>query len=121
MNVEEIREYFLSKKAATESTPFDNVTLVFKVQNKMFGLLPLDSASEGNLSFNVKCDPEKAIRLREEFHFVNPGFHMNKKHWNTISIQDPITQKQIIEWIDDSYDLIVAKLSRKLRDELGDY
>ena len=118
MNVEEIREYFLSKKAATESTPFDDVTLVFKVQNKMFGLLPLDSAMEANMSITVKCDPEKAIKLREEFHFVKPGFHMNKKHWNTISIQDPITQKQITEWIDDSYDLIVASLSRKLREEL---
>ncbi|OYT11172.1 MAG: hypothetical protein B6I18_05285 [Bacteroidetes bacterium 4572_112] len=71
MNVEEIREYFLSKKAATESTPFDDVTLVFKVQNKMFGLLPLDSAMEGNMSITVKCDPEKAIKLREDFHFVS--------------------------------------------------
>ena len=118
MNIEEIREYFLSKKGATESTPFDDVTLVFKVQNKMFGLLPLDSAKDGNLSINVKCDPEKAIQLREEFHFVKPGYHMSKKHWNTIIIQEPISKQHIKDWIDDSYNLIVAKLSRKLREEL---
>ncbi len=114
MNIEEIRDYFLSKKATTESTPFDDVTLVFKVMNKMYGLM----GTTGDLSINVKCDPDKAIELREEYHFVKPGFHMNKKHWNTITIQDPITNKQIKEWIDDSYDLIVKGLTKKLQAEL---
>ena len=117
MNIEEIRNYFLSKKGATESTPFDDVTLVFKVQGKMFGLMPLDKSPD-ELSINVKCDPDKAIELREQFSYVKPGYHMSKKHWNTIMIQKQITNNQITEWIDDSYDLIVAKLTKKLRKEL---
>lgn len=115
MNIEEIRDYFLSKKASTEGTPFDDVTLVFKVKNKMFGLMGTDSDI---LSFNVKCDPEIAIELRELYDFVKPGSHMNKKHWNTITVQTPISNKQIMEWIDDSYDLVVSNMSKKIQEEL---
>lgn len=114
MNIEEIRNYCLSKKGAIETFPFDEVTLVFKVMDKMFGLVPLD----GDLSINLKCDPEKAIALREEFPCVQPGYHMSKKHWNTVIIDSSVSANQIYQWIDDSYNLIVGGLSKKLREEL---
>lgn len=114
MNVEELRAYCLNKKGVTESTPFDDVTLVFKVMNKMFALTDV----EGDLSVNLKCDPEKAIELRQEYDAVIPGYHMNKKHWNTIAIDGSIPAKQIQQWIDDSYDLIVRSLTKKLQEEL---
>lgn len=114
MNVETIRDYCISKKGVTESFPFDDVTLVFKVMNKMFALLSLD----GDLSINLKCDPEKAMELREQYHFVLPGYHMNKQHWNTVRIENELAEKNLKEWIDDSYDLIVASLTKKLQNEL---
>ena len=114
MITEKIRNYFLSKKATEESFPFDETTLVFKVKGKMFGLMPL----ERELTINLKCDPEKALELREEYSVVKPGFHMNKKHWNTIEIDGSIPVSKIFEWIDDSYDLVVAKLTKKQKEEL---
>ncbi len=114
MNIESLREYCLSKKGATESFPFDEVTLVFKVMNKMFALTNLD----GELSINLKCDPEKAIALREQYLFVLPGYHMNKAHWNTIEITNSVPDKLLEEWIDDSYNLIVRSLTRKQQEEL---
>ena len=117
MNIEEIRDYFISKKGTTESTPFDEVTLVFKVKNKMYGLMPMNK-NVNELSINVKCAPEKAIELREKYPFVLPGYHMSKLHWNTIMVYDALSKKQITKWIDDSYDLIVAKLPKKIRIEL---
>lgn len=115
MNIEELREYCISKKGVTESFPFDEVTLVFKVMNKMFALTGLDK----DLSINLKCDPEKAIALRAEYSVVQPGYHMNKKHWNTIYIDDSISAQQIKEWIDDSYNLIAKSLTKKLQEELN--
>lgn len=106
MNVEIIREYCLKKPYTTESFPFDNDTLVFKVLNKIFALVSLDE----NLSINLKCDPEKAIVLREHYPNVIPGYHMNKKMWNTVLIDDTIDQRLIFEWIDDSFNLIIDKL-----------
>ena len=103
MNVEEIRLYALQKENATESFPFGEGTLVFKTNGKIFLLLSLDAAE---LSFNVKCDPDKAIEQREEFpHQILPGYHMNKKHWNTILVTGLKTNflKQLI---DDSYHLV---------------
>lgn len=114
MNIEEIRKYCLSKPGTTESMPFDDVTIVFKVMNKMFLLTNLD----GDLSVNIKCDPERVHELREKYPAVSPGYHMNKNHWNTVMIDGSITDNLIYSWIDDSYDLIVEKLPRKLRDEL---
>ena len=114
MNIESLRKYCLSKKGATESFPFDEVTLVFKVMNKMFALTNLD----GELSINLKCDPEKAIALREQYLFVLPGYHMNKAHWNTIEITNSVPDKLLEEWIDDSYNLIVGSLTRKQQEEL---
>ncbi len=115
MNIEELRDYCLSKKGATEGFPFDEDILVFKVQNKMFALTGL----KGDLSVNLKCEPEQAIQLREHYPFVRPGYHMSKKHWNTIDLYKTHDDSLIKSWIDDSYNLIVASLSRKLRDELN--
>jgi predicted DNA-binding protein (MmcQ/YjbR family) len=114
MNIEELREYCLSKKAATECFPFDEVTLVFKVGGKMFALTDLES----DLSINLKCEPEKAAELREQYPAVKPGYHMNKKLWNTVEIDGSIGDKLIKEWIDDSYDLVVLSLTKKQREEI---
>ncbi|MCK4662060.1 MAG: MmcQ/YjbR family DNA-binding protein [Bacteroidales bacterium] len=114
MNIEEIREYCLSKNGATESFPFDEVTLVFKVKNKMFALMSL----EGDLSINLKNSPEIIIELREEYSSVVPGYHMNKNHWNTVYVDGTIKPELIYRWIDKSYDIIVSKLPRKTKNEL---
>ncbi|MEA3495395.1 MAG: MmcQ/YjbR family DNA-binding protein [Bacteroidota bacterium] len=110
MNIDEIREYCLSKKAVTESFPFDEVTLVFKVLDKMFLLSNLD----GDLSINIKCDPENALELRASYpDTVLPGFHMNKKHWNTIKMNSTVNDDLVKQWIDDSYSLVVSKMTKK--------
>ncbi len=109
MNIEKIRAYCLSKPEVTESFPFDETTLVFKVRNKMFALLNLEQP----LSINLKCDPEKALELREHYPFVLPGYHMNKKHWNTVLLDQPVDDVLIRSWIDDSYALVSAKLPKK--------
>lgn len=105
MNIETIRDYCLSKVGAEETLPFGPDVLVFKVNNKAFLLLPLDTE---DLRFNVKCDPELALELREQHTSVLPGFHMNKKHWNTILVDGTIPSKRIKEWIDHSYDLVAT-------------
>ena len=110
MNIEELREYVLSKQEAEESFPFGNATLVFKVRGKIFLLTGLDNSP---LQFNVKCDPEKAIALREEYSCVLPGYHMSKKHWNTIIVDNTLSNKQLKEMIDESYDLVKPKSLRK--------
>lgn len=109
MDIETLREYCLSKKGVTESFPFDDVTLVFKVNGKMFALVNLD----GDLSVNIKCDPEKAIELREHYPSVLPGYHMDKKHWNTVMIDGTVSDQLLKEWITDSYYLIVKKNFKK--------
>jgi predicted DNA-binding protein (MmcQ/YjbR family) len=107
MNAETIREYALQKLNVTESFPFDEETLVFKVDNKMFLLLSLDEAP---LRFNAKCNPDKAIELREEYpEAILPGYHMNKKHWNTIVLDGTITSKLVYQLIDESYSLVSKK------------
>ncbi len=113
MNIEELREYCIAKKFVTESFPFDEEVLVFKVMNKMFLLTNINK----DLSMNVKCDPEKAIELREQYSSVLPGWHMNKKHWNTVDIDGSISDDLLKKWIDDSYDLIVSKLPKKLQND----
>lgn len=114
MNIEEFREYCISKPGVTEEFPFDEVTLVFKVMGKMFALTNL----EGNWGINLKCDPERAIELRERFEEITPGYHMNKQHWNTVRMDGSLSTSLIRELIDDSYQLIVDKLPKKLKDEL---
>jgi predicted DNA-binding protein (MmcQ/YjbR family) len=115
MNNEEYREYCTNKPGVTEGFPFDDKVLVFKVMGKMFALCDVDLFE----SVNLKCDPDKAIELREQFEGVNPGYHMSKKHWNTIEMDGSIPDNLFREWIDDSYNLVVAKLPRKLRDQLN--
>jgi predicted DNA-binding protein (MmcQ/YjbR family) len=114
MDIVELREYCLSLPCATEDTPFDEVTLVFRVGGKLFALTDL----EGPLWVNLKCDPELAIQLREEHPSVTPGYHMSKKHWNTIQIDGSVSDKTIKEWIDHSYQLVRQSLSRKVKAEL---
>ena len=115
MNIETLREYCLSKKAVTEDFPFGESTLVFRVKNKIFLLVSLDSTP---LQFNAKCEPDKSIELREQYDAIQPGYHMNKKHWNTVVIDGSISTALIKEMIDDSYNLIVESLPKKLREEL---
>ena len=105
MNIETLREYCLSKPGAEETLPFGPDTIVYKTGGKAFLLTALDSE---NLRFNVKCDPDKAIELREEFPCVLPGWHINKKHWNTIVVDGSVSTKQLKEWIDHSYDLVTT-------------
>lgn len=110
MNIEEYREYCLAKKGTTESFPFDEQTLVFKVMGKMFALCGLERTPT---SINLKCDPEWAIELREEYSDIVAGYHMSKKHWNTVTIEDSeLSDTFIKELIDHSYDLVVAKLKK---------
>lgn len=110
MNVEQIREYCIAKADCEESFPFGPDTLVFKVQGKIFLLLSLDSSP---VSFNVKCDPDKAEELREQYDCVKPGYHMNKKHWNTITVDGSASTKLLKEWIDHSYELVAPKKKKK--------
>ncbi len=115
MNIEDLREYCISKKGTTEAFPFDEDTLVFKVMGKMFCLTSLSEPD----SINLKCDPEKAIELREQYPCVQPGYHMNKKMWNTVVIDGSVSKKLLKEWIDHSYDLVVAGLPRKVQSEMN--
>ena len=117
MNIEELREYCLEKPNSTESFPFDNETLVFKVNNKMFLLASIESQP---LQFNVKCNPEQAIELREQYPMaVLPGYHMNKKHWNTVNFEGRISDRELKLMTDHSYELVVNGLSTKQKDELN--
>ncbi len=107
INIESIREYILQKPSVTEGFPFGEDTLVFKANDKIFFLAGLNSSP---MQFNVKCDPEKAIELREEYpESVLPGYHMNKKHWNTIIVDGRLSAKQLKEMIDDSYKLVAKR------------
>ena len=116
MNIEEFRTYCLSKKLVTESFPFDETTLVFKVADKMFALTGLDRQPT---QVNLKCDPEKALQFREEYEDIIEGFHMSKKHWNTITIEGSISNELIVELINHSYDLVVKGMTKKKQKELG--
>jgi predicted DNA-binding protein (MmcQ/YjbR family) len=115
MNIEELRDYCLNLKGATEEFPFDEFSLVLKVKGKMFGLIPLDNPET---QISLKCDPERAITLREEFSAIVPAWHFNKKHWNTVVIDPTISRTFLVELINHSYELVVAGLPKKLREEL---
>lgn len=115
MNIEEYREYCISKKGVTEDFPFDKNTLVFKVLGKMFSLADIDLFE----SINVKCEPEKAVELREKHPAVIPGYHMSKKHWNTLILDNSISDKLLFQWIDDSYNLVVSGLTKTQKTQLG--
>lgn len=115
MNIEDFRDYCLLKAGVTEETPFGPNTLVFKVGGKVFALTDIDTFG----SVNLKCDPERAVELREQYDYVLPGYHMNKKHWNTVLMGTGIPNGQFSELIDHSYDLVRASLPKKLREELA--
>jgi predicted DNA-binding protein (MmcQ/YjbR family) len=115
MNIEEFRDYCLSKKGVTESFPFDETTLVFKVMGKMFALTGLEHQP---IAVNLKCDPERSAELRDEYdRLITGAFHMSKLHWNSIEIEN-IPNGILLELIDHSYELVVAKLTKKLKEEL---
>ena len=114
MNIEDFREYCVRKPGVTEEFPFDEVTLVFKVMGKMFALTNLD----GDWSLALKCDPQRAIDLREQFPAIQPGYHMSKVHWNTVMMDGSLPQPLVLEMIDHSYQLVVGKLPKKVKDEL---
>ena len=114
MNIEEFREYCVAKPGVTEEFPFDETTLVFKVMGKMFALTNLD----GDWSLALKCDPDRAIELRETYPAIQPGYHMSKIHWNIIMMDGSLSSKLILELVDHSYQLVVDKLPGKLKQEL---
>ncbi|MHB8336816.1 MAG: MmcQ/YjbR family DNA-binding protein [Ignavibacteriaceae bacterium] len=115
MDLETVREYCLNKKGVTESLPFDEDTPVYKVMGKIFLIANINPP----VSINIKCDPEKAVELREHYSAVTPGYHMNKMHWNTIFFENAIPNKFILEWIDDSYNLIVDGLKKTEKQKLS--
>jgi len=116
MNIEKAVEYCLSKKGAMETYPFDETTLVFKVMNKMFGLV---YRRDGDKGLNLKCVPELSLVLRQQYKGVIPAYHMNKKHWNSVILSKDVPDDEVYRLIDISYDLVVKSLTKKLQNELG--
>lgn len=112
MNVEDLRDYCLSLKGVEESFPFDETSLVMKVGGKMFALIPLETEKT---TISLKCDPDLAIELREKYESVQPAYHFNKKHWNSVFITSEITSKQIKEWINHSYMLVFNSLPKRIQ------
>ena len=117
MHIEQFREYCLNKKGVTESFPFNEDVLVFKVLNKMFALTSLSSEE---FKVSLKCDPDKSIELREEFESITPAFHMNKKHWNSVNIVTLLDDVLFIELLNHSYDLVVKGMTKKDREILNE-
>ncbi|HKK12345.1 MAG TPA: MmcQ/YjbR family DNA-binding protein [Flavobacteriaceae bacterium] len=119
MNIEQLREYCLSKKGTSEHFPFDEDTLVFKVLGKMFALFPLEDWEAGKGSVSLKADPEYSQELRAEYESIQPGWHMSKTHWNSVYIyKGELQPKFVLELIDHSYDMVVKGLPKKLRESL---
>lgn len=116
MDPESLRDYCLAKPGTTESFPFDEVTLVFKVGGKVFALVDTESRPT---TINLKCDPERAVQLRDEFAAVKPGFHMNKTHWNTIVLDGSVRSQHVREWIDHSYELVCRGLPKAVQRNLN--
>jgi predicted DNA-binding protein (MmcQ/YjbR family) len=115
MTIDILRNHCLSKPYVTEDFPFDEQTLVFKVASKIFALADVDNFN----GVNLKCDPEKAIELREEYHGIVPGYHMNKKHWNTVQVHSDVSHEMLLKLIDDSYTLVFNSLPKKIKNELA--
>jgi predicted DNA-binding protein (MmcQ/YjbR family) len=112
MNLKELQSYLLAKKGTTEEMPFGPDNLVYKVMNKMYALVPLDADP---LTISLKCEPGQALLLRDVYPAVRPGYHMNKKHWNTVTLDGSVPESEMWGMIDDSYDLVVAGLTRAER------
>ena len=119
MNIESYTKYCTSKNGVTEHFPFDEDTLVFKVGGKMFALSSLSEWEKGTPSVNLICDPERAEELRAEFDGINPGYHMSKIHWNTIAVNQDVSDALIRELIDHSYELVCKSLTKKLQAEIA--
>lgn len=120
MTLQQIQEFCESKSHVEPSFPFDEDTLVYKVAGKMFALISLSKWENGNPFINLKCDPEYAIQLREEHENIQPGYHSSKKHWNSLYLKDnDIPSKLLCELITHSYDLVVSRLTKKVRLEFG--
>lgn len=115
MKQDKFRRYCLSKKGVTEEYPFDEVTQVFKVKGKIFAITVFDFP----LRVNLKCDPERAAELRERHEDIVPGYHMNKKHWNTVNFEGKLSDKELESMINSSYELVVSGLNKKLKEELN--
>ena len=116
MDLEEIRQYCLQKKGTSEDFPFGEDTLVFRVKEKIFCLVNLEKIPT---FVNLKCDPEKAVELRGEYSSVKPGYHMNKRHWNSVYLEGGFSDRELKEWIDHSYSLVARGLKKSERIELG--
>ncbi len=116
MHIDEFREYCLAKKGTEECFPFDEHTLVFKVLGKMFALTGLEREE---FTANLKCEPERAIELREQYEDIQPGYHMSKKHWNTVSFEGNLSEDFLCELIDHSYDMVVKGLRKKDKELLN--
>ncbi len=114
MNIEELHEFCLAIKGSETTFPFDDVSLVMKVCGKMFALIPLDNPE---LQISLKCDPDKAVELRENYSCVEPAYHFNKKYWNTIYLNREMPVEEIKQWIRHSVDEVIKKLPKKVRDE----
>lgn len=119
MNIEQYFEFCLSKKAVTQHFPFDEDTLVFKVGGKMFALSSLSQWENGTPSINLKCDPERAEELRANYNDIEPGYHMSKVHWNTVTLNGDVSDKMVSELINHSYDLVFKSLTKKLQIEIN--
>lgn len=115
MNLEQIESIFMARQGATKDFPFGDDTMVFKVMDKMFGLISLKTTP---LNINLKCDPNDALAYRDIYECVNPGYHMNKKHWNNITLDGTMKEEIIKDMVNESYDLVVSKLTKKQREEL---
>jgi predicted DNA-binding protein (MmcQ/YjbR family) len=121
MHIEQLRDFCLAKKGVTEHFPFDEVTLVFKVMEKVFALIRLDKWEQGEQCINLKCNPERAVELRAVYEGVNPGWHSNKKHWNTVTINgSDVSGATVTALINHSYDMVVIGLTKKAQAILKD-
>jgi predicted DNA-binding protein (MmcQ/YjbR family) len=120
MDFQTLQDYCLSLPFTEEGFPFDNDTMVFKVVGKMFALTSLKNWEEGQPRINLKCEPTKALELREQYEGIQPGYHMSKTHWNTVTINQDVNDKLLKSLIKDSYDLVFGSLSKKVRTELMD-
>ncbi|AXG73425.1 MmcQ/YjbR family DNA-binding protein [Flavobacterium arcticum] len=118
MNVQQFYEYCLAKRGVTEHFPFDENTLVFKVGGKMFALSSLVKWEQGEAAINLKCDPERALELRAAYEGINPGYHMSKVHWNTVTVNSDVPLSLLKELIDHSYELIFKSLTKKVQAEI---
>lgn len=120
MNIQQLYEFCHSKKGVTEHFPFDEDTLVFKVGGKMFCLTSLKGWEAENPFLNLKCEPERAIELREQYEAIQPGYHMSKVHWNSVYVKGDVANKMLVDLIEDSYELVFSSLTKKVQNEILD-